>query len=58
MMDRGRLLFSEPELRAGRHRRVDPLGQMIADELAAMTRPPGDDFEVRVFAGAFMGAAS
>jgi hypothetical protein len=56
MMSRGRLLYSEPELRAAAISELIRSTQMIIDELAAMVGRPADDFELRVFAGAFVGA--
>jgi AcrR family transcriptional regulator len=56
MMSRGRLLYSEPDLRAAAVSELIRSSQMIVDELAAMLGRPADDFELRVFAGAFMGA--
>ena len=56
MMDRGRLLFSVPELRQAAINEMIRSSQMIADELAMRLRRSPDDFELRVFAGALMGA--
>ena len=56
MMDRGRLLFSIPELRQVAIGELTRSVQMIADELAARLGRPSDDLEVRVFGGAIMGA--
>jgi len=56
MMDRVRLLFSVPELRQVAINEMIRSSQMIADELAMRLRRSPDDFELRVFAGALMGA--
>jgi AcrR family transcriptional regulator len=56
MMSRGRLLYSEPELRTAAVSELIRSSQMIIDELAMMLDRSADDFEVRVFAGAFVGA--
>jgi AcrR family transcriptional regulator len=56
MMDRGRLLFGQPELRQAAIGELVRTGRMVADELAARLGRPTDDFEVRVFAGATLGA--
>ena len=56
MTSRGRLLYSEPELRTAAIGELIRSTQMIIDELAAMLGRPADDFELRVFAGAFVGA--
>ena len=56
MMDRGRLLFGQPELRQAAIGEMVRTGRMVADELAARLGRPADDFEVRVFAGATLGA--
>ncbi|MGA3030464.1 MAG: TetR family transcriptional regulator [Candidatus Limnocylindrales bacterium] len=56
MMDRGRLLFSEPELRQAAINELIRSGQMVIDELATRLGRPADDFELRIFAGAIMGA--
>jgi AcrR family transcriptional regulator len=56
MMSRGRLLYSEPELRTAAVGELIRSTQMIIDELAIMLNRPADDFELRVFAGAFVGA--
>ncbi|MGD0408355.1 MAG: TetR family transcriptional regulator [Candidatus Limnocylindrales bacterium] len=55
MMDRGRLLFSVPELRQAAINEMIRSGQMVADEMAVRLGRPPDDFELRVFAGAVMG---
>ncbi len=55
MMSRGRLLFSEPELRQAAVHEMIRGAQMVADELAARLGRPADDFELRIFAGALMG---
>jgi AcrR family transcriptional regulator len=56
MRSRGRLLYSEPDLRAAAISELIRSTQMIIDELAARFDRPADDFELRVFAGAFVGA--
>ena len=56
MMGRGRLLFGQPELRQAAIGEMVRTGRMVADELAARLGRPADDFEVRVFAGATLGA--
>jgi AcrR family transcriptional regulator len=56
MESRGRLLYSEPDLRMAAIGELIRSSQMIIDELAMMLGRPADDFEVRVFAGAFVGA--
>jgi AcrR family transcriptional regulator len=56
MMSRGRLLYSEPELRTAAISELIRSSQMIIDELAANLGRSADDFELRVFAGAFVGA--
>src|SRR5271157_1249574 len=49
MMDRGRLLFSVPELRQAAINELLRSGQMVTDELAVRLGRPADDFELRVF---------
>jgi AcrR family transcriptional regulator len=56
MMSRGRLLYSEPDLRTAAISELIRSTQMIVDELAAKLGRSSGDFEVRVFAGAFVGA--
>jgi AcrR family transcriptional regulator len=56
MMSRGRLLFLEPDLRAAAISELIRSTQMIIDELAVMVGRPADDFELRLFGGAFVGA--
>jgi AcrR family transcriptional regulator len=56
MLSRGRLLYSEPELRNAAVSELIRSSKMIIDELAVKLGRSSDDFEVRVFAGAFMGA--
>jgi AcrR family transcriptional regulator len=56
MMSRGRLLYLEPDLRAAAISELIRSTQMIIDELAVMVGRPADDFELRVFAGGFVGA--
>ena len=56
MMSRGQLLYSEPELRTAAVSELIRSSQMVIDELAAMLGRSADDFELRVFAGAFIGA--
>lgn len=56
MMDRGRLMFSIPELRLAAIGELLRSGQMVTDELAIRLGRPADDLELRVFGGAIMGA--
>jgi AcrR family transcriptional regulator len=56
LMDRGRLLFSVPELRQAAINELLRSGAMVTEELAARLGRPADDFELRVFGGAIMGA--
>jgi AcrR family transcriptional regulator len=56
MRSRGRLLFSEPDLRTAAIGELLRSMKMIVDEFAARLGRPADDFELRVFAGAFIGA--
>ena len=56
LMDRGRLLYSVPELRQAAISELLRSGAMVAEELAARLGRPADDFELRVFSGAVMGA--
>ncbi len=56
LMDRGRLLFSLPELRQVAINELIRSGEMVTDELAARLGRPADDFELRIFSGAVMGA--
>ena len=56
LMGRGRLLFSVPELRQAAINELIRSGRMVADELAVRMGRPANDFELRVFAGALMGA--
>jgi AcrR family transcriptional regulator len=56
LMDRGRLLFSVPELRQAAINELLRSGAMVTEELAARLGRPVDDFELRVFGGAIMGA--
>ena len=55
-MGRGRLLFGQPELRQAAIGELLRTGRMVADELAARLGRAPDDFEVRIFAGATLGA--
>jgi AcrR family transcriptional regulator len=56
LMDRGRLLFSVPELRQAAISELLRSGAMVTEELASRLGRPADDFELRVFGGAIMGA--
>jgi len=56
MLDRGRLMFGMPELRQAAISELLRSGAMVTDELAARIGRPADDFELRVFGGAIMGA--
>jgi AcrR family transcriptional regulator len=56
LMDRGRLLFSVQELRQAAIVELLRSGAMVTAELAARLGRPADDFELRVFGGAIMGA--
>jgi AcrR family transcriptional regulator len=56
LMDRGRILFSVPELRQAAIGELLRSVQMVTDELSVRLARPADDFELRVFAGAIMGA--
>jgi AcrR family transcriptional regulator len=56
MMGRGRLLLSEPDLRAAAIGELIRSSQMILDELASMLGRSADDFELRVFTGGFIGS--
>jgi AcrR family transcriptional regulator len=56
MMSRGRLLYSEPELRSAAISELIRSSQMMVDELAARIGRSPDDFEVRVYTGALIGA--
>jgi AcrR family transcriptional regulator len=56
MMSRGQLLYSVPELRTAAIGELIRSTQMVINELAAMLGRPADDFELRAFAGAFVGA--
>ena len=56
LMDRGRLLFSVPELRQVAIGELLRSVQMVTDELAGRLGRPSDDLEVRVFGGAIMAA--
>jgi AcrR family transcriptional regulator len=56
MRSRGQLLYSEPELRNAAFGELMRSAQMIVDELALRLGRPPDDFELRVLAGAFIGA--
>ncbi len=56
MMDRGRLLFSVPELRQAAISELLRSVRMVTDELAVRLGRPANDFELRVFGGAVMGA--
>lgn len=56
MVSRGRLLYSEPELRSAAISELIRSSQMMVDELAAKLGRSPDDFEVRVYTGALIGA--
>jgi hypothetical protein len=56
MVSRGKLLYSEPDLRSAAIGELIRSAQMMMDEIAARTGRPADDLEVRVFAGALVGA--
>jgi len=56
LLDRGRLLFSVPELRQAAISELLRSGAMVTEELASRLGRPADDFELRVFGGAIMGA--
>jgi AcrR family transcriptional regulator len=56
MMDRGRLLFSVPELRQAAIAELLRSVRMVTDELGLRLGRPANDFELRVFGGAIMGA--
>ena len=56
MVSRGLLLYGEPELRSAAVGELIRSGQMMVDEIAARIGRPKEDFEVRVFAGALVGA--
>jgi AcrR family transcriptional regulator len=56
LMDRGRILFSVPELRQAAVGELLRSVQMVTEELSVRLARPADDFELRVFAGALMGA--
>jgi AcrR family transcriptional regulator len=56
MRERGMLIFSIPELRAAMLDQVAESGQMMVDLLAERMGRPTDDFAVRTFAGAVVGA--
>lgn len=56
MMSRGRLMYSEPELRSAAISELFRSTQLMVDELAAKLGRSPDDFEVRVYVGAVVGA--
>jgi len=56
MRERGKLIFSIPELRAAMLDQVAASGQMMVGMLAERMQRPAGDFEVRTFAGAVVGA--
>jgi AcrR family transcriptional regulator len=56
MRERGKLIFSIPELRSAMLDQVAESGQMLVDLLAERMGRPTDDFAVRIFAGAVLGA--
>ena len=56
LLSRGRLLFSVPELRQAAVNELLRSGQMVTDELAVRLGRPADDFELKIFGGAVMGA--
>jgi AcrR family transcriptional regulator len=56
LLSRGRLLFSVPELRQAAINELLRSGKMVTDELAVRLGRPADDFELKIFGGAVMGA--
>jgi AcrR family transcriptional regulator len=54
--ERARLIFSVPELRAAMLDQVADTGQLFSALLAERLGRPPDDFQVRVFLGALVGA--
>ncbi len=56
LLSRGRLLFSVPELRQAAINELLRSGQIVTDELAVRLGRPADDFELKIFGGAVMGA--
>jgi AcrR family transcriptional regulator len=56
IMGRGRLLFSEPALRQVGINEMIRSARIMTDELAVRLGRPADDLELRIFAGAIMGA--
>jgi AcrR family transcriptional regulator len=58
LLSRGRLLFSVPELRQAAVNELLRSGQMVTDELAVRLGRPADDFELKIFGGAVMGAVT
>jgi AcrR family transcriptional regulator len=56
MMERGRLVYEVPELRLAMIDDLVRTSDLIVREVARRTRRPVDDFDVRVFSGALIGA--
>jgi AcrR family transcriptional regulator len=56
LMVRGRLLYSEPELRSAAINELIRSSQMMVVELAAWLGRSPDEFEIRVYTGAVIGA--
>jgi AcrR family transcriptional regulator len=56
MMSRGRLLYSEPELRNAAINELVRSSQMMVDELATRLGRSPEELELRVFTGALIGA--
>ena len=56
MQERGRIAYGVPEVRQAMIDDILRTGALMVSELAERTGRASDDFEVRVFTGAFMGA--
>jgi AcrR family transcriptional regulator len=56
LMSRGRLLFSEPELRTAAISELVRSSQVMVEELAVRLGRSPDDFDLRVYVGALLGA--
>jgi AcrR family transcriptional regulator len=56
MMSRGRLLYSEPELRNAAINELVRSSEMMLNELAVRVGRSPEEFELRVFTGALIGA--
>jgi len=54
-LERGRLVTAVPELRVRMLAQVSDMIEMLAEVIAERVGRPGDDFEVRNFAGALIG---